>query len=147
MSLFSLNLARAGTGRPWSVGLGQDNINVLLPIGHRWAYQGRLGGMPASGGQGVFFLGSSLRRYFPKTPALDLYASADTNGSYFDVDQAEGTGVTLGANAGVEYRLRARLSLSVDIGPYWIYLRNFEPLLTRQSWGWIINSSVNFYMK
>ncbi|MBI4667848.1 MAG: hypothetical protein HY747_01480 [Elusimicrobia bacterium] len=165
ISFFLLNLAQAAgrgrpapqgsgggdkssrLGRPWSIGLGQDNINILLPVGKKWAYQGRLGGVSASSGNGVYYLGSSLRRYFPKTPILDFYLSPDINISHFDVDQAKGLGAALGATVGIEYRLRPRLGLSFDIGPYWIYLRNFEPAITRQSWEWIVNTNIHFYIR
>ena len=133
-----------------SLGIGQDNINLTVGCSPTRAYHWKLGFVPAAGaeGTGVIYSGLGVRWFFSQKNAFDFYWLApDLNLSYFDIDQARGAGAALGTGAGLEYRISERFSITGDMGPYWIYLRNFDPSLSRQSWDWVISTSINFYLR
>jgi len=133
-----------------SLGIGQDNLNLTIAPSPTHAYNWKLGFVPPGSvdGLGVLYAGLGVRWFFSQKNAYDFYWLApDLNLSYFDVDQALGVGTAVGTGAGLEYRISNRFSITADMGPYWLYLRNMDPVLTRQSWDWVISTSINYYLR
>ncbi len=67
-------------------------------------------------------------------------------GSYAFPDQYDTSGYAFGAYAGVEYYILRRLSISLDLGPTYIQLKEKSSGTSESGLDFILNSSVHFYI-
>lgn len=58
----------------------------------------------------------------------------------------ETQGFAAGGFAGLEYRVLPRLAIGMDIGPYFISLKEKQTQLTQTNLDFVINTALNFYL-
>lgn len=91
----------------------------------------------------VKITGVRLYHHLLRVDATNVYWGVDLSRVSFEGDVSEGTGNSTGLYAGFEKRLWNRFSWSVDIGPYYIHLRDDATNITADGLEFTLTTGLN----
>jgi hypothetical protein len=134
--------------RSWGVGLGM--IGPLVRKGFKKDYS--LEGHYFFGETGdddlsahVFF-GMRGYRHFRTDRRLQLFAGLEADYVLGETRIQKSTGYLTGGFAGIEYYLTRRLSLGLDLGPYYVWLKEKDFGNSGGGVDFVLNTFLNFYI-
>ncbi len=151
--------ARCGTGsepgnpkRSFGTGLTYTGGLIRAGFGERWAVDARFlydvtntsnGDVKSQiiGARGYFSFRTRKKLQPYVGIEADYVSSKLNNGTSYDV-----TGFTTGGFLGLEYYLTNRISLGVDMGPYYIKLKESSLSQSASEFDFVANSFLNFYI-
>ncbi|MEW5768016.1 MAG: hypothetical protein AB1797_10415 [bacterium] len=141
ISIFFISEAQAVdlSGR-LGIGLNYPGVSLKCGVGPKVAIEAK-GQLE----EDITIYGSRLYYNFNRGKAMNLFLGGEADYVTFEGEDSKGSGFAVEAFIGGEYFLMKNLSLTTDIGPAYVSLKDDDTEETEEGVEYVVNVGVNLY--
>lgn len=127
--------------RSLGVGAGYPYIALIWGLFPDWSIEPRM-----AFGPGIFTIGSRINYRLKKWDKYDLYTGIEYYHITFDTQQIMGTGSMLEVYLGGNYHMENKITISLDLGPAYVYLKEKDGYFIKSFGDWVVNIGLKYFL-